>query len=123
MSDDLAWGMPSYSALGGMRIDANGRVTFDFEGRVHATGLDLDASTVVEPPDSSKIRWLSPQIAPGETMATLTAREGVINDVTLSVLNPQTGESLSLRLSVNQLTGQKFASIFDEAGTQVSLFP
>jgi hypothetical protein len=48
------------STAGGMVIDANGRVTYDFAGHVHATGLDLDyvASGPVTAPNM--IRWLDP---------------------------------------------------------------
>jgi hypothetical protein len=48
----------SYQADFGQRIGPNGELTYDFNGHVHATGLDLDAGTTGSPPDDRKIRWL-----------------------------------------------------------------
>lgn len=52
----------SFAPLSGMVIDATGHVTYNFQGHVHATGLDLDAATLVAPatpPSDEKVRWLS----------------------------------------------------------------
>jgi hypothetical protein len=43
----------------GQRIGPTGRVTYEFDGHVHADGLDLDAGTNNTPPDDRRVRWLN----------------------------------------------------------------
>jgi hypothetical protein len=43
----------------GQRITPDGHVSYDFDGHVHAQGLDLDAGTSNDPPDDRKVRWLT----------------------------------------------------------------
>lgn len=43
----------------GQHIDPDGRVTYDFDGHIHARGLDLDAGGDVTPTTEDRIRWLS----------------------------------------------------------------
>ncbi|MCW2986721.1 MAG: hypothetical protein JWR63_4291 [Conexibacter sp.] len=48
----------------GQRIDAQGRVTYDFTGHIHAQGLDLDASPLTyDSPVDRKVSWLDAQLA------------------------------------------------------------
>lgn len=49
---------PGYSALSGMTVDALGNVSYDFDGHVHAQGLDLDAGDQLVPPDDDRVRWI-----------------------------------------------------------------
>jgi hypothetical protein len=53
----------AYSALQGMVIGLDGRVTYDFQGHVHAAGLDLNAGdgSTVEP--LASVSWLRPSTA------------------------------------------------------------
>lgn len=39
-------------------VNANGTIAYNFAGHVHATGLDLDASTTATDPADRKIQWL-----------------------------------------------------------------
>lgn len=39
-------------------MNPDGSIYFDFDGHIHAEGLDLDTSTDAIPPDDSKIRWI-----------------------------------------------------------------
>jgi hypothetical protein len=47
----------SYGALQGMRVDPDGRITYDFDGHIHAQGLDLDAP-LNPPTGENEVRWL-----------------------------------------------------------------
>lgn len=50
----------SFTPDGGQRIDAQGHVTYDFTGHIHAQGLDLDAGDDKSPPGDRRVRWLAP---------------------------------------------------------------
>lgn len=50
---------PSYAPLGGMKVDANGRVTFDFEGHVRATGLELAQGDGQLPSTQQAVEWIN----------------------------------------------------------------
>jgi hypothetical protein len=49
-----------YGALQGMKVAADGAITYDFDGHIHAQGLDLDAYDLLEFADPHRIRWLNP---------------------------------------------------------------
>lgn len=51
--------MPAYTPLTGLKIAADGSSSFDFDGHVHAQGLDLDASVNETPPNDERVRWLN----------------------------------------------------------------
>jgi hypothetical protein len=48
-----------YVNQGGVKTGLDGSVTYDFQGHVHATGLDLDAGTSSTVPNDSRARWLN----------------------------------------------------------------
>lgn len=48
----------SYTPDVGQQIDAQGNVSYDFAGHVHAQGIDLDVGLASTPPDTNRIRWL-----------------------------------------------------------------
>lgn len=62
-----------YGALQGMRVAPDGTITYDFDGRVHAAGLDLDAAQSDTPDDSQRVRWLS--AIDGALIAEMWARD------------------------------------------------
>lgn len=49
----------TFTADAGQRIDADGRVTYDFDGHVHARGVDLDAAVDAGLPNDSTVRWVN----------------------------------------------------------------
>lgn len=59
--------------LGFFTVNANGTITNNFTGHIHADGLDLYAGTTASPPDDRKIRWL--RQADGALVAVLSAYE------------------------------------------------
>jgi hypothetical protein len=48
----------SYGALQGMRVDPDGRITYDFDGHVRAQGVDLDRDGPFVSNLDSRLRWL-----------------------------------------------------------------
>lgn len=58
----------------GQTVDAAGRVTHNFTGKIHAVGLELDITTFAGSPDFS-VRWLAPGGAAGATINTVQALE------------------------------------------------
>lgn len=43
---------------GGQRVDAQGHITYDFTGHIHAQGLDLDAGAdIATIPNDRRVRW------------------------------------------------------------------
>lgn len=78
----------TFEADAGQRIDAQGRVTYDFQGHVHAEGLDFDASNPGEP--AATIQWLDQN---GARVAHIvgwggipggSGLQGVVNEATAS---------------------------------------
>lgn len=61
----------SYAALQGLRLAADGTVSYDFDGHVHADGLDLTAGVNTTPPADRRVRWL--RETTGELVADLSA--------------------------------------------------
>lgn len=49
---------PSYAPASGMVVAADGSITYDFDGHINATGLDLTVDPA-QPVDSRSIRWLN----------------------------------------------------------------
>lgn len=53
---------PAYTPLTGLKVAADGSFTYDFDGHVHARGVDLDAATFTPPATPAadeKVRWVS----------------------------------------------------------------
>ena len=68
------------SPSGGQKVDAQGNVTYDFEGHIRAQGVDLDAGESSSPPDDRRVRWL--RRSDGAVVATLYAYQ-LANDSVL----------------------------------------
>lgn len=64
--------MPDSMSAHNVAVDADGNATFDFDGHIHADGLDLDAGDAgPNPPNDRRIRWL--KLADGTVVAELIA--------------------------------------------------
>lgn len=48
----------SIQAKGGQQISSAGVVTYDFNGHVHATGLDLDEASALNPASQQRVDWI-----------------------------------------------------------------
>jgi hypothetical protein len=91
----------------GQRIDAQGRVTYDFDAHVRARGVDFDAGDGLNAPDDRRIRWL--RQSDGAAVAQILAY-----DVPL-------GDSVSLQLEVDKPAGVTQAFIGLTAGPVTSV--
>jgi hypothetical protein len=49
-------------------VDPDGNVSYDFEGHIHALGLDLDAGDTTTPPADHKLRWLKNSVSIAELL-------------------------------------------------------
>jgi hypothetical protein len=105
------------SSLGGQKVGADGKVTYDFEGHVHARGLDLDAAGVTTPPDTDRVRWLDGAgVSRGSVVA---AKDGVGNTV-LALVGGQAAQGVALNFTsgdaVEVFAGAQNRFLLDSAG-------
>lgn len=81
----------SYSPTNVIRDPLTGEVTYDFDGHIHAEGLDLDAGDNASPPDDRKVRWL--RLSDGAVVASIYAWE----DLGEQILALEAGDSVIVK--------------------------
>jgi hypothetical protein len=107
----------SLTTAAGMVIDAQGRVTYDFAGHVHAVGLDLDAGTGAEPPADRRVRWLKPNGDPaGQLLTYAFGTQEILQLLSGDDVNAGNG----CRLSLNSDPAGTYR-VFVTAGAQTRL--
>lgn len=85
--------MPDNSYPNVLTINADGTVSADFSGHVHAAGVDLDAGSSLTPPDTDRVRWL--RTADGAAVASLYALELANGRRQAKLLTTNTGGAAS----------------------------
>jgi hypothetical protein len=110
----------SFAGDGGQHLAADGSITYDFSGHVHATGLDIDAAPAGNIPPANAVRWL--RTSDGAVLALIGADVGT--DLQLEALAPdgspgQAGLTLSAfaggQFSLNAVAGNAGGPIIDQA--------
>jgi hypothetical protein len=69
--------------LGGMTINPDGTVAYEFEGQVHAHGLDLDYEEAETISQENSIRWLDGSGAATATIASHDRKAGAVGPIPL----------------------------------------
>jgi hypothetical protein len=87
----------------GQHVDSEGRVTYDFDGHVHARGLELDASTLFDAPGDRQVRWLR------------TSDGAPVADIYGIAVGPATG----LMLEAPNAPGAALPGVIVQAGTAI----
>lgn len=71
----------------GWVIQPDGSLLFDFDGHVHARGVDLDAGDTTSPPEDRRVRWL--RTSDGAIVADINSYEaGGGRSLVMEVLSP-----------------------------------
>lgn len=90
----------------GQHIAPDGTVTYEFEGHVHAEGLDLDAWTAAgAPPADRKVRWL--RESDGAVIAELYGSHDQTDDASTLTLRAQRSDG-SDRAQLDLVSGDAF---------------
>lgn len=100
-------------------VNPDGTVGYDFDGHIHADGLDLDAGTIVTPPSENRVRWV--EVAGGAVIAEMFGAIYDAGPVVGTAITQQTRATTragtrEARLNLNAYEGDGSAGVI---GSQV----
>lgn len=106
---------PAFSPTSGMQVDAAGKVTFDFQGHVHGTGVDLDVGNGANPPQDRRVRWIN---ANGSAIADVYGYQSAPGQAATAVIeaSPPEAAGAHLHLTADAINSNASADVTVEAG-------